>query len=428
MNTITLHKQNRILNGEILLPSSKSISNRALILQYLSGNRFKLNNISEADDTQLMLQLLKLVDEKKGSKMPVRIDCENAGTTLRFLTALLAITPGNWLITGSERMKERPIGFLVESLKKINAKIRYTEKEGFPPILIEGNELTGGFLETDGSISSQFISALLLIAPAIRNGITLRLKNTISSRPYIEMTLKLLKQFGIDSVFNENTIHIEKQDFKPAEITIEPDWTSASYWYEMAAFSDDASLILKNLGKESIQGDAILPEIYKNFGVKTEYLTDGIRLTRTKEVVKEFSFDFSHHPDLAQSVIVTCAGLQIPGTFTGLESLRIKETDRISALCNELKKIGYKVELRANSVIRLDHSMQLSGNQHPATSIQQQITTYGDHRMAMAFAPLAMVLGSVQIEEPDVVSKSYPGFWEDLKYVGFDITERILRL
>lgn len=422
MNTITLSRQNKILNGEVLLPSSKSISNRALILQYLSGNRFTLNNLSEADDTQLLVQLLKLIKENKGSKTPVRIDCGNAGTTLRFLTALLAITPGNWVITGSERMKERPISILTESLKKFGTDIRYTDNEGFPPMLIEGKNLTGGFLEIDGSISSQFISALLLIAPAIRNGIALKIKNKVSSLPYIEMTLKLLRQFGIDSTFDGHTIQIEKQDFYPGEISIEPDWTSASYWYEMVAFSDDANLILKNLSNESIQGDAILPEIYKSFGVKTEYLTEGIKLTRTRNVVKEFSFDFANHPDLAQSVIVTCAGLNIPGIFTGLESLRIKETDRIIALCNELEKIGYKIRLQENSVIRLVHSTQLSGNRQPATGIRQQITTYGDHRMSMAFAPLTMVIGPVQIEEPDVVSKSYPGFWDDLKQVGFEVT------
>lgn len=415
MKIFTLNSQTRILKVEIYLPASKSISNRALILQHLSGNRFILNNISEAQDTRLLQQLLKQVAENKRSGKTELLDCENAGTTLRFLTALLATIPGTWIITGSERMKERPVGILVDGLKTLGANIRYSGKEGFPPIIIEGKELAGGFLEMDGSISSQFISALLLIAPAMNNGITLKLKNKIISGPYIEMTLKLLKLFGINSGFNENTIRIEKQDFKTGEMTIEPDWTSAAYWYQMAAFSDEANLVLKNLGKESIQGDAILPEIYENFGVKTEYLPEGIKLTKTKKVVRDFTYDFSNHPDLAQSVIVTCAGLQISGTFSGLESLRIKETDRIMALCNELRKIGYQIHLEENAVIRLDHSNQIH---HPAMRPVQPITTYGDHRMAMAFAPLSLIIGPVQIEEPDVVSKSYPGFWADLKQVG----------
>lgn len=422
MKIFTLNSQIQILKGEICLPASKSISNRALILQYLSGHKFILNNISEAQDSQLLQHLLKKVVEKKRSGETELIDCKNAGTTLRFLTALLATTPGSWLITGSERMKERPVGELVDGLKKLGASIRYSGKEGFPPIITEGKELAGGFIEMDGSISSQFISALLMIAPAMNNGIILRLKNKIISGPYIEMTLKLLKLFGIDSACNENTIRIEKQDFKTGEMTIEPDWTSAAYWYQMAAFSDEANLVLKNLGKESIQGDAILPEIYENFGVKTEYLPEGIKLAKTKKVVREFTYDFSNHPDIAQSVIVTCAGLKISGTFSGLESLRIKETDRIMAVCNELRKIGYQIQLQENSVIRLDHSNLVYGKHQHAMSPVQPITTYGDHRMAMAFAPLSMMIGPVQIEEPDVVSKSYPGFWADLKQAGVEIS------
>ena len=328
MNQITIQKTNSILEGEILLPASKSISNRALIINYLSGKKLRLNNLSQADDTQLMIVLLKIIEENKGSYLPTTIDCRDAGTTLRFITALLALTPGKWLITGSDRMKDRPIGILVESLKKLGANIEYQGKDGFPPLLIKGKKLKGRELEIDGSVSSQFISALLLIAPSVPGGLCLKLKGKISSLPYIEMTLNLLNQFGISTAFIDNTITIEQQDYKSGELTIEADWTSASYWYEMVALASEANLFLKGLNKESLQGDAILPEIFNHFGVQTEFLGDGIKLTKTKKIVSDFTFDFTDYPDLAQTVIVTCAGLNIPGKFTGLESLRIKETDR----------------------------------------------------------------------------------------------------
>jgi len=416
VNQITIQKTNSKLEGEIFLPASKSISNRALIIHYLSGKKLRLHNLSQADDTQLMIVLLKIIEENKGCCQPTTIDCQDAGTTLRFITALLTITPGKWLITGSDRMKERPIGILVESLKKLGANIEYQGKNGFPPLLIEGKKLNGRELEIDGSVSSQFISSLLLIAPSLSGGLCLKLKRKISSLPYIEMTLKLLNQFGISTTFFDNTIKVGQQDYKPGELTIEPDWSSASYWYEMAALASEANIFLKGLKKESLQGDAILPEIFNHFGVKTEFLADGIMLTKTGRIVNEFSFDFTHYPDLAQAVIVTCAGLNIPGKFTGLDSLRFKETDRLTALQNELNKLGFNIVLAGNSELRIQNS-------EPKTLNPELIKTYDDHRMAMAFAPLALALGFIQIENPEVVSKSYPGFWEDLKKAGLILAE-----
>jgi 3-phosphoshikimate 1-carboxyvinyltransferase len=423
VNLLTIHKTNPSLAQEIHLPASKSISNRALIIQYLSGNKLRLYNLSRADDTQLMISLLKRIEEYKGSNVPIHINCDNAGTVTRFLTALLAITPGKWIITGSDRMKERPIGILAESLKKLGAKIDYPENKGFLPLRIEGTNVTGGELEIDSSISSQFISALLLIAPILRNGLYLRLNNKISSFPYVEMTLKLLNRFGIETSFTDNTIKVGQQEYRPGELTIEPDWTSACYWYELAALAPEVNLILPGLQKESLQGDSILPVLFTQFGVKTEFLPHGIRLTKAAKITSDFSFDFSNHPDLAQAVIVTCAGLNTPGNFTGLESLRIKETDRLSALQTELNKLGFHAEIIQNSGFRISRVPFQKKDPELQTSNFELIKTYGDHRMAMAFAPIAYVLGSIQIENPAVVSKSYPGYWQDLKRVGFTLTE-----
>ncbi len=326
-------------------------------------------------------------------------------------------------------MKMRPIDPLVKALKKLGASVGYLEQENFPPLLIEGKPFPGSSIEADGSISSQFITALLLIAPVLPGGLKLRLTNNISSVPYIEMTLKLLNICGIKSNFSNNTITISQQKYAQSELTIEPDWSSASYWYSMAAFAKESDLVLKSFKKESLQGDSILPEIFANFGVQTEYFGEGIRLTRSNQYCSSFDFDFSNYPDLAQTVIVTCAGLNIPSIFTGLESLRIKETDRVAALYNELKKIGFNISVNNGSELRIQPLTQTLNlepetlNLKPETLNLKPLRTYDDHRMAMAFAPLAMILGSLKIENPQVVSKSYPGFWDDLKLAGFQILE-----
>lgn len=429
MKIVTLTKKNTILKGEIDLPASKSISNRALIINHLIEGQLQLQNLSGADDTQLMIKLLETISNTKSSKFPTTLNCENAGTVLRFLTALLAITPGNWIITGSERMKERPIGILVDTLVELGAEINYLGKAGFPPLEVKGKRLQGGNINIDGSISSQFISALLLIAPYLENGLFLTLTNKIGSRPYIEMTLGILNYFGINYTFEGNKIHVQQQDYKAKELRIESDWSAAAFWYEMVAFADEADIVLKDLypkypstltlnsslteNRYSLQGDAILPEIYKSFAVKTEFLDHGIRLTKKGKSVSEIKLDFTNYPDLAQSVIVTCAGLGIKGAFTGLKSLRLKETDRLKALQIELQKWGIKTNIIRSSGFEV--------RSYIPDSIKNQkskiVHTYGDHRMAMAFAPLAMVFEHVQIEDPDVVSKSYPNFWRDLNKV-----------
>ncbi len=441
MEVVALTKKNKILKGEINLPASKSICNRALIINYLTNNQLEIHNISQADDTQLLTRLLSIISTTKSSDITTELDCENAGTVIRFLTALLVNKSGDWILTGSDRMKDRPIGILVESLVQLGAEINYLGKIGFPPLQIKGKSIAGGNIKIDGSVSSQFISALLLIAPKLKNGLHLSLSNKISSRPYIEMTLDLLKYFGINYTFNGNEIHIKEQQFKGRELFVEPDWSAAAYWYEMVAFADEADVLLKNLCpgdtlnptlksgltkyNKSIQGDSILSEIYQSFGVNTEITEQGIRLTKKDKPVSQFEFDFTSHPDLAQSIIVTCAALGIKGTFTGLESLRIKETDRLQALQTQLQKLGFKTEIVQSSSEGMptekfevqSYKPDLIKNSQSIPIAMRIVETFQDHRMAMAFAPLVIIFDDIQIENPAVVSKSYPEYWGDLNKV-----------
>lgn len=432
MKVVTLTKKNKILKGEINLPASKSISNRALIINHLTQNQLQLHNLSMSNDTQLMIRLLDIVKKPQSSEFPVELNCENAGTVLRFLTALLANTAGNWILTGTERMKERPIGILVEALHQLGAAINYLEKDGFPPLQIKGKPLSGCSIKIDGSVSSQFISALLLIAPVLEKGLHLKLSNKISSRPYIEMTLGILKHFGINYTFEGSEIYIKHQKFVSNDLFIEPDWSAAAFWYEMVAFANEADILLKNLypsdlsiptlksglmdSRQSLQGDSILPEIYQLFGVNTEIHDQGIRLTKKGKPVTQFEFDFTNHPDLAQSISVTCAVLGIKGNFTGLESLKRKETDRLKALQTEFQKLRFKTSIGKGSSFNVQSYI-------PETIKNNQskiVNTYQDHRMAMAFAPMAIIFNSIQIENPQVVSKSYPEFWNDLNKVKID--------
>jgi 3-phosphoshikimate 1-carboxyvinyltransferase len=428
MNRVTIRNKTKIIKGEIGLPASKSISNRALILQYLSGNKLSIHNLSEAEDTELMVALLGSIKENQDASSAKVIDCHNSGTVFRFLTALLAITPGKWLITGSERMKERPVGILADTLNRLGAAIHYKNKSGYPPLSIEGKKISGGEIEIDGSVSSQYITALLLISPTLKNGLTLKLKNKISSLPYIQMTLQLLSRIGIQSAFKDKAIRIAFQDFEARELSVEPDWTAASYWYEMAALSGEADILLKGLKDESIQGDSVLPDIFRQLGVMTIFEQEGIRLIKSGDVVKYFMYDFSNFPDLAPAIITTCAALNISSRFTGIESLRIKESDRIFALQNELKKTGFQIELAGNSELCILPILEnlhkdVEFNKPAVMQNPEPFKTYGDHRMAMALAPLSLLIGSVQIEDPQVVTKSYPGFWKDLIKAGFELSD-----
>jgi len=334
---------------------------------------------------------------------------------MRFLTAFLSRIVGQWIITGSERMKERPIGVLVNALKELGANIEYTEKEGYPPLKILGSSLQGKTLELPGDISSQYISALLMIAPTVTDGLTLKLKGDITSRPYINLTLKLMEQFGIRSEWADDTIIVREQELKPVESKAEGDWSAASYWFQIAALSkSDVNITLKGLDRYSLQGDSEVANLFTQLGVKHKFSQKGLQLTKSEVVTKHFSYNFSNQPDLAQTFAVTCACLNIPFHLTGLHTLKIKETDRINALIAEAGKLGFVFTTNNVDNLRWDGT-KTKINEPPI------IKTYHDHRMAMAFAPAAITVGSFTIENPDVVSKSYPGYWEDLKKTGFVI-------
>jgi 3-phosphoshikimate 1-carboxyvinyltransferase len=422
MKTITIKKTERKLTGSIRLPSSKSISNRLLIIQALTTASFDIEHLSDSDDTALLENLLQRILEHQGRSSMSELDTANAGTVMRFLTAYLSMVPGKWILTGSERMKQRPIGILVDGLKSMGAQIDYLSKLGYPPLMIHGTYLKGREIIVDPGISSQFVSALILIGPKLPGGLTLHLSSPAVSFPYVKMTIGLLKEFGINVVQDRSRIVIPEGDYKPHNFKVEPDWSAAAFWYEAAALADNVDLELEGLSKESIQGDSIISDIFRAFNVDTEFTERGVHLTKSLNSTyeNEFKFNFSDHPDIAPSVITSCALLGMHGLFYGLKSLQLKETDRLMALKTEYKKIGIIAETYS------------TGNLIPALEIiagkifcppDLIINTYDDHRMAMTFAPLAILTGKIQIENPDVVTKSYPGFWSDLVSLGYEIIQ-----
>jgi 3-phosphoshikimate 1-carboxyvinyltransferase len=401
-------KPNKALVGSIVLPSSKSIGNRALIIHALSYSPYPIENLSESDDTQVISQVFNSNSN--------HFDIGHAGTAMRFLTAFLSQIVGEWTLTGSARMKQRPIGILVDALNKLGAKIEYMENEGFPPLKIFGSHLKGCVLELDGSVSSQYISALLMIAPTIEDGLTLRLKNKITSRSYIEMTLKLMEQFGVDHVWKGNEIRIAEQKYKACPFSVEADWSAASYWYEMAVLADEVDLELIGLTTESLQGDALIAKWFEQLGIQTLATEKGSRLVKNgKEQPKFLQLNFIENPDVAQTFAVLCVMKQIPFHFSGLETLKIKETNRIAALQNELAKFGAKITEPEHGELKWDGTFPFEKQAIP------EIETYHDHRMAMAFAPACQTFGPIAILDPMVVTKSYPGFWDDLREVGLKV-------
>jgi len=395
------------IRGTIQLPTSKSISNRLLVIKALSSANINISNLSNADDTKTLEALLSSGEHT--------LDCGHAGTTFRFLTAYLSTLKDTRILTGSDRMKQRPIGVLVEALRELGAEITYLEKEGFPPLQIDGGRIKGSEVTMNSAISSQFISALILIAPCLDNGLTIHLTDKVVSQPYIEMTLKTLRHFGIHTELEPKRIVIEAGAYNGGGLQVEADWSSASYWYSIVALANDAEIELVGLNKASWQGDAVVPELFALLGVKTTYTKTGVILTKTAVHAKEFSYNFINCPDLAQTLVITTAALRIPGIYTGLETLRIKETNRVAALRSELKKVGVGVEeLRHGEIACSSSGLKVSPT---------PISTFEDHRMAMSFAPLSCVLGELEIEHPGVVAKSYPNYWEDLRSAGFVIEE-----
>lgn len=415
MRFIVTAPQRLTLPLSISLPASKSLSNRALVMQGLCDDVCRLTNLSDCDDTRVMLAAFDPdtshhTFSTDGARI---IDIGAAGTSMRFLTAYFASREGaEVLMTGSERMRQRPIGLLVDALRALGADIDYAETEGFPPLCIHGHQLQGGALTIDGSVSSQYISALLMIAPTLTDGLRLTLSGRITSKPYIEMTLAMLREFGVASTWDHDAqlISIDPQAYQAHDYHVESDWSAASYWYEIAALANSqispSGITLEGLHSESLQGDSA---IVRHF----DALTSNSKQT--------LSLDLTTEPDLAQTLIATCCALGVHFCITGLHTLRIKETDRVAALEQELRKLGYVVTDRN---VGTTIEMAWDGARCPALD-NPVIATYKDHRMAMAFAPLALVQPdrSIVIDDPAVVSKSYPHFWDDLRKAGFAISE-----
>ncbi len=395
------------IKATIQLPASKSISNRALIINALAESNCTPDNLSDCDDTRVMIKALTQDEET--------IDIMAAGTAMRFLTAYLSVTPGERIITGTTRMQQRPIQILVNALRELGAEINYINNEGFPPLRIKGAELKGNEITLKGNVSSQYISALLMIAPALKNGLVLHLSGEIISRPYINLTLQLMQDFGAKAAWtSSDSISVAPQPYTSIPFTVESDWSAASYWYQIAALSPKTEIELLGLFRNSYQGDSRGAEVFSRLGITTEFTTKGVKLKKTGKAPKRLEEDFIDIPDLAQTFVVTCALMNIPFRFTGLQSLKIKETDRIAALRNELKKLGYLIEEENDSVL-MWNGERCEPEETPV------IATYEDHRMAMAFAPAIICHPTMQIADPQVVTKSYPGYWKDLKQAGFQI-------
>lgn len=409
--------EQEVKEQEIILPSSKSVSNRALLIRALAHSNATLSNVSDCNDTKVMLAALR--------DNPEVVDIGAAGTAMRFLTAYYALQEGEThILTGSKRMQERPIAPLVNALRELGAEITYEKNEGFPPLRIVGHKLKGGSIEVPGNISSQYISAILMIAPYLDEELELTLTGNIASLPYINMTIKMMCHFGADAGWScRNTVYCKKKPYEVKDYTVEPDWSAASYWFEMLSLSGTGFPLLKSvrlplLSYKSLQGDREIRDLLEK-GLKMVSFDDKNHLLKANfrnPTTSLLRCDFTNIPDIAQTMVVACCMLDIPFLFYGLESLYIKETNRVEALKNELYKLGY--DLRDDG----KGTLMWQRGKH-RRKVKPVIQTYEDHRMAMAFAPCCLKFDEIRIANPEVVSKSYPNFWEDLKSVGFRIDE-----
>lgn len=420
MTMFHLSKNSRELRGTIALDGSKSISNRALIALALAGEKPAdwLSNLSNSKDTQTLLRLL----EQNGGTL----DAGDAGTTFRFLTAYFATQPGEQMLTGSARMLERPVGPLVDALRQLGADIQFLGRDGYPPLKIGELRPRARSVHVAANVSSQFLSALLLIAPYLPEGLELVPQGALVSRPYLDMTLGLMRHFGAAAAWQGETIVVAPGKYAPRCLAVEADWSAASYWYAMAAFAEGLDLTLQGLQENSWQGDAVLAGMMQRFGIQTTFGENEVRLQKmgTTGPRPFFEKDFLECPDIAQTLAVVCAGLGTQGLFSGLDTLSIKETDRIGALKTELAKVGVSfAKLPARFSKKMPEATFYSLMGKADLSGLPRFATYGDHRMAMAVAALAM-LGPVEIEGPEVVSKSYPQFWEHLGQMGFEVAVR----
>jgi len=417
---LTISAPLKPVHTEISLPASKSIANRLLIMQSFNP-KMTIGNLSDANDTVLLQQLIKQMQEAGKTDHPVTLDAGPAGTVYRFMTARLAMEPGTWFLTGSARMQERPVKLLVDALRSLGAEIDYAGSEDFPPLIIHGKSLKGGAVSIDAGVSSQYISALMMIGPSLEEGLDLTLTGNVGSLPYIDMTVRLMQQAGIQVTVNKNNYSIPSQSYAPVHLITEPDWSAASYWFQIVSLSNQSEVFLKDLKPGSLQGDSAVRALFESLGVHSQFINKGLRLKHTASDVKHFTADFTDIPDLAQTFATTLAAKGIPSRLTGLRSLRIKETDRINALILELEACGLKAIEEEGFVLKF-----------PAQQIKIQsetpfIHTWHDHRMAMAFAPMCLTGKSLQIENPDVVQKSYPSYWNHLIDAGFSVKVRTIR-
>jgi len=410
MSFVLLKHPNGIVKGTVQLPASKSIANRLLLMRAVAGfNDLPIHNLSNARDTVILNGILNKLSTDKTA------DVHDAGTVMRFLTAYLSCKEGDWVLTGAERMQQRPIGALVKVLKELGADISYEKKEGYPPLRIKGQKLKGGKVEIDGSVSSQFLSALLMIAPLYKEPLELHINNTLVSVPYVEMTLALMKQWGAEYEWKGNDIKVSNKPYaRPGQqVFVESDWSAASYFYSILALAKEGEITMPHLFEDSLQGDSVCAEIFNPLGVATRYTDNGVIIHKTHNTKLKFEHDFIKCPDIAQTLAVCCPARGIAADLSGLQTLSIKETDRILALKTELEKFGAKVSTTSNSISLLSSGLL------PCTSY---LATYNDHRMAMSFAPLAL-LNEIKIENPGVVEKSFPDFWRELKNLGFEAKE-----
>lgn len=407
MSSVVVSHSTKITKGTVTLPASKSIANRLLLMRAVAGFDIEIKNLSNARDTVILDGILSDLKSKN------ELDVHDAGTVMRFLTAYVSCLPGEWILTGTARMQQRPIGALVDVLRKSGADICYVLNEGYPPLKINGKILKGGEIEIDGSVSSQFLSALLMIAPLYSEPLQLKIKDKLVSVPYVEMTLKLMQQWGAECKWEGNEIKVENKPYKKPEqeVFCESDWSAASYFYSIVSLAREAEIKLPYLFKNSLQGDSICEKVFEPLGVSTVFENDGIVLKKNSSTVKNFEYNFIDCPDIAQTVAVCCAANGIEAKLTGLQTLTVKETDRISAIKNELKKFGVDVGTTSDTI---------TISRPKILNLKSHISTYNDHRMAMSFAPIGL-MESVIIENPAVVEKSFPHYWAELKKLGFTV-------
>jgi 3-phosphoshikimate 1-carboxyvinyltransferase len=403
-----LIRKNPSFKASVKLSPGKSESNRALMIAAYSDKILKINNLSDADDTVLLIELLNSIHQKKSeTDQPFEVFCRNAGTVLRFLLTYLAQTPGKWLLTGTERMKQRPVDDLVIALNELGADIQFTENEGYPPILIHGKRLIGGTAKVSISKSSQFASSILLAAPCWDKGLDIELTGDPGSMPYIDMTISLMQKAGAIVERKDQFVSVQPSAYQESEITVMADWSGASYWLEMVALSEQGSVWMEGLSTESEHGDKEVLHFFEKLGVGYEVKSHGIRVFQTGNIENNVSFDLKNYPDLMPALVTTCAGLGLKAVFTGLENLGIKESDRIKVLLGELAKAGFEGVQISSSIIEITANRSLS-------TFPIYFDPHGDHRMAMCLAPLVLILNEINISDPEVVIKSYPGFWHEL--------------